>query len=271
MAWWTQTNEQLTKNLAGREDMLSEDDLKDLPGAFFGANANAVKKAFPELIDGALTDKPWDKGADKAIGIGTNNTFWILDPKSIRRGVWVMNATSEEAARNAQNALSATQWGYFVRTSETIPPIKDLQAAGLSFGKGFTEAYYRYYPEQDPRPKPNKSSTPQAAPVAVKTYEVVGTMNGAPVPLTEIIRYVGGSDYELADGADIAVTDSAEDGFGLAGNPGKWAEFYHAASPAQFGLDRDKAVMFWDGSRGQVLPGAVLRDWFGPNWRASIY
>ena len=67
------------------------------------------------------------------------------------------------------------------------------------------------------------------------------------------------------------MSDSAEDGFGLAGDPGKWAEYYGTTSPTQFGLDRDKAVMFWNGSRGQVLPGNVLRDWFGANWRGPVY
>ena len=271
MAWWTQSNEQLIQSLTNREDLLSEDELSGLPGAFFGATGGAVKKAMPHLIQGSLTDKPWDKGADKAVGISTNNTWWVIDPGSLRRGVWVMNATSEEAARNAQNALSPTQWGYFFRTSTEIPPIAELQAAGLTFGKGFTEAYYRYYPEQDPRPKKKAPSGPTAPPVAVKTYEMVGTLNGQVIPLTEIVRHVGGTDYELADGADLAVADGPEDGFGLAGDPGKWGEYYGGASPSQYGLDRDKAVMFWDGARGKVLPASVLRDWFGANWRAAVY
>lgn len=271
MAWWTQSNEQLIQSLTNREDLLSEDELSGLPGAFFGATGGAVKKAMPHLIQGSLTDKPWDKGADKAVGISTNNTWWVIDPGSLRRGVWVMNATSEEAARNAQNALSPTQWGYFFRTSTEIPPIAELQAAGLTFGKGFTEAYYRYYPEQDPRPKKKAPSGPTAPPVAVKTYEMVGTLNGQVIPLTEIVRHVGGSDYELAEGADLAVADGPEDGFGLAGDPGKWGEYYGGASPSQYGLDRDKAVMFWDGARGKVLPASVLRDWFGANWRAAVY
>lgn len=270
MSWWTPRNDELTQALASREDLISEDELSGLPGAFYGSTANVVKKAFPHLIPGALTDKPWEKGAERTIGIGVNNTWWVIDPTSLRRGVWVLNATSDEAARNAQNALSPTQWGYFYRTSTEIPPIAELQAANLTFGKGFTEAYYRYYPQQDPRPK-KKAATATAPQVAVKTYEMVGTLNGQVIPLAEIVRHVGGADYELVEGADLAVADSAEDGFGLAGDPGKWGEYYGTTSPAQFGLDRDKAVMFWDGSRGKVLPGNVLRDWFGANWRSSVY
>ena len=271
MSWWAPRNDQITQALASREDMISEDELVALPGAFYGASANTVKKAFPTLIPGSLTDKPWEKGAERTVGIGVNNTWWVLDPTSLRRGVWVLNSTSEEAARNAANAMSPTQWGYFYRTSSEIPPIAELQAANLTFGKGFTEAYYRYYPEQDPRPKKKAPSGPTAPPVAVKTYEMVGTLNGQVIPLTEIVRHVGGSDYELAEGADLAVADGPEDGFGLAGDPGKWGEYYGGASPSQYGLDRDKAVMFWDGARGKVLPASVLRDWFGANWRAAVY
>lgn len=270
MSWWTKTNAELTQALSGREDMLSEDELLQL-GAFAGASASAVKRAFPDLIPGSLTDKPWEKGAEKSIGIGPNNTLWVIDPNSLRRGVWVLNASSEEAARNAQAVQAMTQWGYFLRTAETIPPIAELQAAGLTFAKGFTEAYYRFYPEQDPRPKNKpKSSAPT---VRVTTYEVVGMLGGQPVPLTDVVRYVGGVDYELSEGASIAVTDSADDGFNLAGNPGKWGELYGGQSPAQFGLDRDKGVLFYNGKtgQGQALPAKVLSDWYGPGWRREIY
>ena len=65
MSWWAPRNDQITQALASREDMISEDELVALPGAFYGASANTIKKAFPNLIPGSLTDKPWEKGAER--------------------------------------------------------------------------------------------------------------------------------------------------------------------------------------------------------------
>ena len=271
MSWFASTTAEVRRALGNREDFVPEEELNATPGAFAGPAANTVKKAFPELIPGQLTDAPWAKGAENTIGIGVNNTIWVIDPASLRRGVWVLNATSEEAAKAAKDAGATTQWGFFVRTSEQIPPIAELNAKGLTFWKGFTEAYYKYYPAQDPRPKAKpKTATPT---VRIVTYEVVGMIGGQPVPLTDVVRHVGGSDYELAPGASIAVTDSDEDGFNLAGDPGKWGELYGTQSPAQFGLDRDKGVLFYNGAtgRGQALPAKVLFDWYGPGWRREIY
>ncbi len=274
MAWWAPTNADLRRVLGNKEEYSSEEELGAIPGSFPGPSAFAVKKAFPYLIEGILTDKPWERGAENAIGIGVNNTFWVLDPRSLKKGVWVLNSTSEEASTAARNAGATTQYGYFVRTSSDIPPIAELSAAGLNFGKGFTEAYYSFYPDQDPRPK-NKPKTPVVTqpPPRVRTFEVVGMMDGTPVPLTDIVRHVGGSDYELAPGASIAVADAPEDGFNLGGDPGRWNELYPGISPAQFGLDRDKGVLFYNGGtgQGQVLPARVLLDWYGPGWRREIY
>jgi len=161
MSWFASTTAEVRRALSNREDFVPEEELNATPGAFAGPAANTVKKAFPELIPGQLTDAPWAKGAENTIGIGVNNTIWVIDPNSLRRGVWVLNATSEEAAKAAKDAGATTQWGFFVRPSEQIPPIAELNAKGLTFWKGFTEAYYKYYPAQDPRPKAKpKTATP---------------------------------------------------------------------------------------------------------------
>ena len=62
-------------------------------------------------------------------------------------------------------------------------------------------------------------------------------------------------------------------GAGAALDPGRWNELYPGISPAQFGLDRDKGVLFYNGGtgQGQVLPARVLMDWYGPGWRREIY
>ena len=274
MSWWTEKNETIQKSLRGREGYMGEEELAVIPGTFWGPNADAVKKAFPDLIQGKLTDKPWAPGAETTVGIGVNNTYWVIDPTSIHRGVWVLNASSDEASRAANAVMAPTQYGYYIRTSDRIPPIAELKAAGFGFGKGFTEAYYQFYPDQDPRPKASpKIEVLEQAPVRVKTFEVVGMIGGSPVPLTDVIRYVGGSDYELAPGASISVTDNEREGFNLAGSPGKWPLVAGNQSPAQFGLDRDKGVLFWNGNTGraEVLRAKVLMDWYGPGWRREIY
>ncbi len=272
-AWWTKTNDELQRALRSREDLVEEDVLGQ-NGAFYGPDANDVKDAFPDLFgDVKLTDKPWEKGADKAGGIGPNNTYWVLDPKNIYKGVWILDSTSEEAARNAQAAQAMTQYGFYRRVSEAIPPIAEIKAArphgnglGLTFQTGFTEGYYRYHPEQDPR----KKASPTAPKIAVRTFELFAMLDGVNVPLSEALTYDGAA-YALVPGAELAVGDSEGDGFGLAGTPGAWPRYYGTQSPAGSGLDADKAVLAWDGSRGWVVPGRTLRDLFGPQWRATIY
>lgn len=267
MTWWQETNGQLAEYFNGREGYMEAQQLADI-GAFWGPAAQDVKRAFPNLVPGALTNKPWDKAeAANTVGIGVNNTWWVLDPKSPAKGVWVLNASSTEASKAAMAVKSPTIYGWYIRTSEEIPKLFELNEAGFKFQPGFTEAYYKFYPQQDPRPKAKPKGPP------VRTYEVVGMLGGIPVPLTDVVRYVGGSDYELAPGAALAVTDDPEDGFNLAGAPGKWDEIYGGQSPAQFGLDRDKGVLFYNGKtgQGQALPAQVLFDWYGASWRREIY
>ncbi len=271
MAWWTQTNDELKRALGARGGFMAEDELSAIPNTHWGPDAQELKKAFPQLIEGTLTNTPWDKQAVKAVGIGVNNTMWVLDPNSVHRGIWVMNASSEEASKAKANALAPTQYGFFVKVASEFPPIAEIVQSGLQFEKGFTETFYKLYPEQDPRPKAKAKAT--APTVRVVTYEVVGVIGGQPVPLNDVIRHVGGSDYELAPGASIAVTRDPEDAFNLGGDPGAWGQLYGNASPAQFGLDRDKGVVFYNGKTGagQVLPGQVLFDWYGAGWRREIY
>lgn len=271
MAYWAKWVEQTRRDLAGKPQFVDEESLTQEPHTFYGPSAAAVKDAFPALLGYLkLTNRPWDKGAENFHGIGVNNTYWVLHPKSDRRGVWVLNASCEEAAQNAINTNSPTQWGFYVRVTDTLPLMKDIKASGLIFAKGFTEAFYADYPEQDDRPKP-----PAPRPVvAVKTYEVFGMMNGEPVPLWDVLTKAGPGDYVLAEGADVVVGDSHEDGFGLGGDPGKWAAFYPGRSPADFGLDANKAVLRWDATlqKGVVLDAAFLRDLYSPeNWKPKIY
>lgn len=270
MAWWTENNAQLKAGLAGKSQFVEEDSLVTEPDTYPGPSASTVRNAFQDLIGWVkLTDKPWAQGAENYHGIGVNNTYWVLG-KSPNRGIWVLNATSAEAAKNAQDARAATQYGFYTKVSETLPLIKDILASGLIFGKGFTEAYYRNFPEQDDRPKP-----PKPRPVVpVTTFEVFAMQNGEAVLLTDVLFRAGPGDWVLADGAEIMVSDSPEDGFHLGGGPGvgKWPAHYGSRSPADYGLDPDKAVLRWDGAKGIVMDAATLKDIYTPeNWKTKIY
>ena len=268
MASWYETNQQLQQALQGKDLFVEESALRQEPDCFYGPTATKVKSALPDVVGQMiLTDQPWQQpDASRAWGIGPNNTYWVINPNSARKGIWVLDSSSAEAARNAQAAGAPTQYGYYRKVTDTLPPIAQLTAAGLIFESGFTEAYYRDYPDQDPRPK----SVPKGA-IKVKTYELFGFLNGEPVLVTDVLTYDGPGLYTLADGAQVLVGDSPSDGFNLGGDPGKWGTYYPASTPSQFGLSADKGVLYWDGQRGQVLSGQVLQDIYGPQWKSIIY
>ncbi len=268
MASWYETNEELQKALRANTLFVEEDELAQEPNTFFGPTASQVKAALPELLGGMpLTDRPWEQpAASKAWGIGPNNTYWVLDPKSGRKGIWVLDSSSSEATRNAQAAHSATQYGFYRKVTSEIPPIADLMNRGLVFENGFKEAFYRAYPEQDPRPKKQPPISRK-----VKTFELFGLLNGGPTLATDVLSRVGPGDYVLADGAQLLVGDEPGDGFGLAGDPGKWNLYYPGLSPGSFGLSPDKGVLMWDGEKGVVLSADLLRDIYGDAWKSIIY
>jgi len=103
-----------------------------------------------------------------------------------------------------------------------------------------------------------------------RTYEVFGTLNGAKVPLSQVVVNQGGR-YVLVPGGQALVGDAPTDGFGLAGVPGRWQSYYAGQSPAAVGLDADKGVLGWDGQRGWAVPAATLTQMFGADWRQKLY
>jgi|JI9StandDraft_1071089.scaffolds.fasta_scaffold78003_2 hypothetical protein len=110
------------------------------------------------------------------------------------------------------------------------------------------------------------------SPSGVRTYELFGMMNGGTVPLTQAIildRQTG--QCSVVPGARVMVGESATDGFGLGGIPGRWQMYYAGRSPSEFGQDADKGIVGWDGSRAWVFPAQQLAQIFGANWRMAIY
>lgn len=231
----------------------------------WGPIVSDVKKHFSDVfLPGVrFTAEPWQDKTATAYAAGS--TFWIWDPKDPDYGIWALAVTDARRTNEAIKAQVHAVDGWYAQISRKLPTYQQMRDSGMAWQTGFLEAYLDTHPSEDPQKKYKKA----APTVDVTTYEIVGMVNGGIVPLSDILRYVGGSDYEIA--GDLAIADDPADGFHLAGSPGKWAEYYGAQSPSQYGLDSDKAVMFWNGQRGQVIPGAVLRDLFGPGWRGTIY
>ena len=120
-------------------------------------------------------------------------------------------------------------------------------------------------------PTTNTTPTPMPTGGSLKTYEVFGVYNGRPAPLTQAVSFdrATGRVLGVTAGYRVMVTDSPSEGFGLAGSPGRWSSFV-TQSPLYYGLDPDRGVLAWDGSRGQALPAAYLSQLFG-DWRGAVY
>jgi hypothetical protein len=107
-------------------------------------------------------------------------------------------------------------------------------------------------------------------PAGIQTFEVFGIVGGRLAPMTSALTNSGGR-WTVNPGASVLVTQVPNEGYGLGGMPGRWSAFYAGRSPAEFGLDPDKAVMASDGSRGWALPSSLLTQIFGSNWRQVVY
>ena len=107
-------------------------------------------------------------------------------------------------------------------------------------------------------------------PAGIQTFEVFGIVGGRLTPMTSAITNSGGR-WTVNPGASVMVTQAPNEGYGLGGVPGRWSMYYAGRSPAEYGLDSDKAVMASDGSRGWALPSSLLTQIFGSNWRQVVY
>ena len=105
---------------------------------------------------------------------------------------------------------------------------------------------------------------------AFRTFELFGILNGTNVPLAQVvIADCSSGRYSVVPGGRVIVGEQPNEGYGLAGYPGRWQMYYPGRSPAEFGLDADKGVLGSDGSRGWVLNAQFLSQVFGTNWRAA--
>ena len=120
-----------------------------------------------------------------------------------------------------------------------------------------------------PPPAGIPGAPPMGGAGAMRTFEVFGIVGGRLAPMTSAITNSGGR-WTVNAGASVMVTEVATEGYGLSA-PGRWAALYPGRSPAEFGLDADKAVLASDGSRGWALPATLLAQIFGSNWRQAVY
>lgn len=262
--WTNEFSPESIENLNQRSDLRYYTKFQNI-GAW-GPIVSDTKKFFSDVFLPGMrftSDPLKDKTASAILG---GSTFWIWDPKHPDYGIWALAVSDNVRLAAATKAQMHAVDGWYSQIATKLPTYQQMRDSGLAWQSGWFEAYLETHPSEDPLRKMKKPTAPT---IAVTTYELVGMVNGGIVPLSDILKHVGGSDYELY--GSLAVADDPSDGFGLSGNPGKWAEYYGAQSPTTYGLDTDKAVMFWDGQRGQVIPGNVLRDLFGPGWRGTIY
>ena len=146
-------------------------------------------------------------------------------------------------------------------------------------GSGPAPTYQRRgAPAYQPRPgqtgpgiyiPPPPNPPPGAGGVSV-TYEIYGRLNGRQIPLWKELRF-DGVRFHIQQGGRILIGHSSAEGYGFGGMPGGWAQLYGTRSPSDWGLDPDKGVVAFDGSRAYAIPATQLIEIFGAGWRQVVY
>jgi hypothetical protein len=106
-------------------------------------------------------------------------------------------------------------------------------------------------------------------PAGFRTIELFGQMNGQNVPLSQVLSEQGGGFVVVAGGAVLG-GESAGEGFGYGGTPGRWAEASGGQPPTAFGQDATMGIVGFDGARAWPVPASTLAQIFGANWRGSL-
>ena len=120
----------------------------------------------------------------------------------------------------------------------------------------------------------NRKPADLPSPRVHHTYELfaINEVDGRAVPLLAAFPL---HKQEGRTHMRLQIGDTATDGFGLAGAPGRWRDFYGERSPTDFGQDADRAVMYWElterGGRGKALPIDWLTTYVGPDWRDKLF
>lgn len=112
------------------------------------------------------------------------------------------------------------------------------------------------------------TSTTSGGSGGLRTVEIYGVLNGQTVPLSRAVTMTPNGP-SLQPGARVMRGDSASDGFGLGGTPGRWSSF-ESNSPSSYGLPPNIGVLGSDGTRGWPLTAQFLSVLFGGGWQQVI-
>lgn len=271
---WTQ---QEVAALSGRDDLKPAKVLTGTGSAFWGPSAAEVVRALQQF--NGNRPKISDAGKDdQADAFAQHCTFFVLDPGNPMCGVWGLNAMMIDDVKAAQEVGNPCPDGYYRRLYDGIPGYASLK--GLAFQSGFGDAYFGFYPGQRPvvnTPGTTPTTPPPGTPPpgGLRTWEVIGRMNGQIRPLTDCITQTA-QGWTLNPGGAVTVGDAQGDGSGVAGTPGQWTQYSGGQAPEAYGLDPGKGVLAMaKGTGGQVRPypltGTVLTNIFGAGWRTTIY
>lgn len=118
-------------------------------------------------------------------------------------------------------------------------------------------------------PPPPEPPGPVPGSVSV-TYEIYGRMDGRKVPLWKELSF-DGANFHIKQGGRILISHNSAEGYGLGGTPGSWTRLYGNRSPSDWGLDADKGIVAFDGSRAYAVPATQLVEIFGATWRQIVY
>jgi hypothetical protein len=102
------------------------------------------------------------------------------------------------------------------------------------------------------------------------TYEIYGRLSGRQVPLWKELSFDGVA-FHIKQGGRILISHSPAEGYGFGGIPGSWSKLYGSRSPSDWGLDPDKGIVAFDGSRAYAIPATQLVEIFGSGWRQIVY
>jgi hypothetical protein len=106
-----------------------------------------------------------------------------------------------------------------------------------------------------------------------RTYELYAEQRGVPLLLDEALIF-DGTRWRPRPGVRLQLGEQPEDGFGLAGSPGRWSDAYGIQSPSLFGHGERWAVMYVVERRRQrlrvVVPVEMLRMLLGTEWRQLV-
>jgi len=106
------------------------------------------------------------------------------------------------------------------------------------------------------------------APAGFRTVELFGQLGGRNVPLSQVLSS-DGQRYSVVPGGQVLGGESAGEGFGYGGAPGRWAEASGGQPPTAYGQDANLGIVGFDGSRAWPVPSSTLEQIFG-NWRGAL-